>query len=50
MQNTWVQLLGLEDILEKEMATQSGILAGKIQWTEKAGALSSWCLKVLDMT
>jgi len=50
MQDTWVQLLGLEDILEKEMTTQSGILAWKIPWTEKAGALSSWCLKVLDMT
>ena len=30
MQETWVQSLGLEDLLEKEMATHSGILAWKI--------------------
>ena len=29
MQETWVQSLGLEDPLEKEMATHSSILAGK---------------------
>ena len=27
MQETWVQFLGQEDLLEKEMATQSSILA-----------------------
>ena len=27
MQETWVQFLGLEDALEKEMATHSSILA-----------------------
>ena len=36
MQETWVQSLGLEDLLEKEMATHSSILAWKIPWTEWA--------------
>ena len=31
---TWVQSLGGEDLLEKEMATHSSMLAWKIQWTE----------------
>ena len=35
MQKTWVQSLGQEDPLEKEMATHSGILAWKIPWTEE---------------
>ena len=30
MQETWVQSLGWEDLLEKEMATHSSILAWKI--------------------
>ena len=30
MQETWVQSLGCEDLLEKEMATHSSILAWKI--------------------
>ena len=30
MQDTWVQSLGWEDPLEKEMATHSGILAWRI--------------------
>ena len=30
MQETWVQSLGWEDPLEKEMATYSGILAWEI--------------------
>ena len=32
---TWVQSLGWEDLLEKEMATHSSILAWKIPWTEE---------------
>jgi len=32
MQETWVRSLGWEDLLEKEMATHSGILAWKIPW------------------
>ena len=37
LQETWVQFLGLEDTLEKEMATHSSILAWRIPWTEKPG-------------
>ena len=32
---TWVQSLGWEDLLEKEMTTYSSILAWKIPWTEE---------------
>ena len=38
---TWVQSLGQEDPLEKEMATHSSILAWKIPWTEEPGRLQS---------
>ena len=41
MQETWVQSVGQEDLLEKEMATHSSILAGKIPWMEKPGRLQS---------
>ena len=41
MQETWVQSLGQEDHLEKEMATQSSILAWRIPWTEESGELQS---------
>ena len=41
MQETWVQSLGREDLLEKEMATHSSILAWKILWTEESGGLQS---------
>ena len=37
MWETWVQSLGWEDLLEKEMATHSSILAWKIPWTEEPG-------------
>ena len=39
MQETWVQSLGGEDLLEKEMATYSTILAWRIPWTEEPGGL-----------
>ena len=39
MQETQVQSLGREDLLEKEMATHSSILAWKIPWTEELGGL-----------
>ena len=39
MRETWVQSLGQEDLLEKEMATHSTILAWKIPWTEEPGRL-----------
>ena len=41
MQATQVQTLGLEDHLEKEMATHSSILAWRIPWTEELGGLQS---------
>ena len=37
MWETWVQFLGQEDPLEKEMATHSSILAWKIPWMEESG-------------
>ena len=39
MQVTWVQSLGQEDPLEKEMATHLSILAWRILWTELSGRL-----------
>ena len=36
-----VQSLGREDVLEKEMATHSSILAWEIPWTEETGGLQS---------
>ena len=39
MQDPWVQFLGWEDLLEKEMATHSSILAWEIPWTEEPGGL-----------
>ena len=36
---TWVQSLGWEDLLEKEMATHSIILAWRIPWKEEPGRL-----------
>ena len=50
MQETWVQFLGLEDPLEKEMATHSSILAWKIPWTEEPGGRHSKGSQELDMT
>ena len=34
MQEIWVQPLGLEDPLQKRMATRSSILAWRLPWTE----------------
>ena len=39
VQETGVQFLGLEDPLEKEMATHSSIPAWKIPWSEEPGRL-----------
>ena len=41
MQEIWVQSLGQEGPLEKEMRTHSSILAWKIPWTEEPGLLQS---------
>ena len=45
VQETWVQSLGWEDPLEKEMATHSSIIAWKISWTEEPGELQSMGLQ-----
>ena len=45
-QQAQVPFLGREDALEKEMATQSSVLALEIPWTEKPGGLQSvWLQK-----
>ena len=41
MQDTWVQSLGREDPLEKELATHSSILAWEIPWTGEPSGLQS---------
>ena len=41
MQETWVQSLGWEDTLEKEMATHSSVLAWRIPGTGEPGGLPS---------
>ena len=46
MQETWVQSLGQEDPLEKEMATHSSILPWRIPWTEEPGGLQSVVARV----
>ena len=48
MQETGVQSLGQEDLLEQEMATHSSILAWKIPWTEEP--VGPWDHKELHMT
>ena len=39
MQEARIRLLGREDLLEKEMATHSSILAWRIPWMEEPGRL-----------
>ena len=39
MQETWVQSLGQEDPLEKDMVTHFSVLAWRIPWTEESGRL-----------
>ena len=50
MQETWVQFLGREDPLEKEMATHSSILAWRTPWTEEPGGLQSMGSQESDTT
>ena len=50
MRDTRVQSLGRKDLLEKEMATHSSILAWKIPWTEKPGIYRPWGRKESDTT
>ena len=40
-QESWVQSLGWEDPLEKEIAIHSNILAWEIPWTEEPGGRHS---------
>ena len=41
VQETWLQSLGQEDVLEQKMGNYSRIHAWKIPWTEKPGGLQS---------
>ena len=50
MWETWVQSLGQEDPLEKEMATHSSILAWRVPWMEEPGGLQSTGSKESDTT
>ena len=50
MQEMWVPPLGLEDLLEEDMATHSSILAWRIPWTQEPGRLQSMGHKESDMT
>ena len=45
-----IQSLGQEDLLEKEMATHSNILAWRIPWIEDPGSLKPKGCKELDTT
>ena len=45
MQDTWVQSLVGEDLLEKDETTHSSILAWEIPWTEEPGVLQSMGLQ-----
>ena len=49
-QNFRVPSLGWEDPLEKEMATQSSILARKFRGQRSLADYSPWDLKELDIT
>ena len=50
LQEAWVQTLGWEDSLEKEMVTRSSILAWEISQTEELGNLQSMGSQESDMT
>ena len=50
MWETWVQSLGGEDPLDKEMATHSSTLVWKIPWTESVVGYSPWGCKESDMS
>ena len=45
MRKTLVPSLGREDLLEKDVATHSNILAWRIPWTEGPGGLQSMGLQ-----
>ena len=47
MHETWVQSLGWEDPLEKEMAAHSSILVWKMLWMVEPGRLLSMGLQIV---
>ena len=50
LQESWLQSLGQEDPLEKDMANHSSILAWRIPWTEEPGRLQSMRLQRVGLT
>ena len=48
MQEMWVQSLGCEGPLEKEMATHSSVLAWRIPWGCKESDTTEWLTHVLE--
>ena len=50
MRETWVQSLGQEDPLEKDMATHSSVLAWRIPGTEELEGCRLWGRTELDTT
>ena len=50
MQETQIQSLGLEDPLEKGIATHFGLLVWRIPWTEESDGLQPMSNKELDTT
>ena len=50
MQETWVRSLGLEDSLEKRMATHSSIVCGKFYGQRSLADYSPWGHKESDTT
>ena len=50
IRETWVQSLDPEDLLEKEMATGSSVLAGEIPGTVEPDGLPSWGCTESDTT
>ena len=50
MQEIWVQSLGWDDPLEKEIATHSSILVWRIPWTEELDRLQSMGLQRVQTT
>ena len=50
IQETWVQSLGWEDLLEEDMATHSSILAWRIPMDRGTWWVHPWGCKELGMT
>ena len=50
MQQTRIQSLDLEDLLEEGMTTYSSILTWRVLWAEEPGGLQSMGFKDSDMT